>query len=235
MASRKDIKAKQKKKQKQQDLVPFLIIGGLVIIVLAIVIITQITNNSTAKANIITPEFVLAKQTDGLTMGDPNAKVTVIEFADFQCPYCGSYWKQLEPTIIQDYVDTGKILYVYHPFSFLGTSSTWDESVKSSEAAYCANDQGKFWEYRAMLFANQNGENKGAFSQAKLIAFAEIVGLDMKTFKQCLSSDAHNAEVTADTKAASDLGATFTPSFLVDGQIVGPDTLIESIDAALSK
>ena len=235
MASRKDIKAKQKKKQKQQDLVPFLIIGGLVIIVLAIVIITQITNNNTAKANIVTPEFVIANQTDGLTMGDPNAKITVIEFADFQCPYCGVYWQQVEPTIITDYVNTGKIQYVYHPFSFLGTSSTWDESVKSAEAAYCANDQGKFWEYRAMIFANQNGENKGAFSQANLLAFAEAIDLDMKSFKQCLSDGTHNADVTAATQSASSLGATFTPSFLVDGQIVGMDTLIESIDAALNK
>jgi protein-disulfide isomerase len=234
MATRNEIKAKQKKKQKQQDLVPFLIIGGLVIVVLAIVIISQISSASTAKANIITPEFVKAQQTDGLTMGDPNAKVTVIEFADFQCPYCGVYWKQLEPTIVENYVNSGKIQYIYHPFSFLGSGS-WDESVKASEAAYCANDQGKFWEYRSMLYANQNGENKGAFSQANLIAFAEVIKLDNKTFKQCLSDGIHNAEVTASTKAASDYGATFTPSFLVDGNIVGPDKLVEAIDAALNK
>lgn len=234
MATRKEIKAKQKKKQKQQDLVPFLIIGGLVIVVLAIVIISQITSSSTAKANIITPELITAQQTDGLTMGDPNAKVKVIEFADFQCPYCGVYWKQLEPTIIENYVNTGKIQYIYHSFSFLGSGS-WDESVKSAEAAYCANDQGKFWEYRSFLYANQNGENQGAFSQSNLIAIADAVGLDAKTFKQCLNDGTHNAEVVASTKSASDFGATFTPSFLVDGNIVGPDKLIEAIDAALSK
>lgn len=234
MATRKEIAARKKKQQKQKDLIPFLIIGGLVIIVLAIVIISQISSNSSAKKNVIVPDFHIAQQVDGLTMGDPNAKVTVIEFADFQCPYCGVYWKQLEPQIIKDYVDTGKVKFVYHPFSFLGSGS-WDESVKSSEAAYCANDQGKFWQYRAMLFANQNGENQGAFSQAKLYAFAEAVNLDMAAFKQCLNSGTHNADVTASTKAASNYGATFTPSFLVDGNIVGMDTLISSIDAALAK
>jgi len=234
MATRKEIAAKKKKKQKQNDLVPIFIVGGLVVIVLAIVIISQISTNTTAKGNIIVPEFTKANTTDGLTMGDPNAKVKVIEFADFQCPYCGIYWKQLEPQIIKDYVDTGKIYYVYHPFSFLGSGS-WDESVKSSEAAYCANDQGKFWEYRSMLFANQNGENQGAFSQAKLIAFAEKINLDMKTFKQCLNDGTHKAEVTASTKAASDYGATFTPSFLIDGNIVGMNNLITTIDAALAK
>ena len=234
MANRNEIKAKQRKKQKKQDLTPLFIVGGLVIIVLAIVIYSQIAANTAAKKNIVVPEFIVANQTDGLTMGDPNAKVKVIEFADFQCPYCGLYWKQLEPTIIKDYVNTGKIQYIYHPFSFLGSGS-WDESVKSSEAAYCANDQGKFWEYRSMLYANQNGENQGAFKEANLIAFAEAINLDMKVFKQCLSDGTHNAEVTASTKSASDYGATFTPSFLVDGNIVGPDTLIASIDAALSK
>ncbi len=234
MATRKEIAARKKKKQKQNDLVPFFIIGGLVIVVLAIVIISQISTNSSAKSDMVVPEFVKANVTDGLTMGDPNAKVKVIEFADFQCPYCGVYWKQLEPQIIKDYVDTGKIFYVYHPFSFLGGGS-WDESVKSSEAAYCANDQGKFWDYRSMLFANQKGENQGAFSEAKLLAFAEAINLDMKTFKQCLNDGTHNAEVTASTQAASDYGATFTPSFLVDGNIVGMDTLISSLDAALSK
>jgi protein-disulfide isomerase len=234
MATRKEIAARKKKKQKQNDLVPFFIIGGLVIVVLAIVIISQISTNSTAKSNIVVPEFIKASVTDGLTMGDPNAKVKVIEFADFQCPYCGVYWQQLEPQLIKDYVDTGKIFYVYHPFSFLGSGS-WDESIKSSEAAYCANDQGKFWEYRSMLFANQNGENQGAFSQVKLLAFAEKISLDMKTFKQCLIDGTHNAEVTASTQAASNYGATFTPSFLVDGNIVGMDTLISSIDAALRK
>ncbi len=234
MATRKEIAAKRRKQQKQKDLIPFLIIGGLVVVVLAIVIISQITANSTAKNNIIVPEYVKANQTDGMTMGDPNAKVTVIEFADFQCPYCGVYWEQLEPTIITDYVNTGKVQFIYHPFSFLG-SGTWDESVKSSEAVYCANDQGKFWDYRAMLYSNQNGENQGAFSQVKLYAFAESINLDMSTFKQCLNDGVHNAEVTAATQAASDLGASYTPSFLVDGNIVGFDSLVTAIDAALAK
>ena len=236
MATRKEIKEKQqqRKKEKQKEFIPFLIIGGLVLVVLAIVIVSQISTNTTAKTDIIIPEIVKANQTDGLTMGDPNAKVTVIEFADFQCPYCGVYWKQVEPTIIENYVNTGKVRFVYHPFSFLGGGS-WDESVKSTEAAYCANDQGKFWEYRAMVYANQNGENQGAFSKAKLLAFAEAIDLDKKSFEQCLVDGVHTKDVNDATQAASDYGATFTPSFLVDGNIVGIDTLVDSIEAAINK
>jgi len=231
MATRKEIKEKLKKKKKQQELVPFLIIGGLVIVVLALVIISQIK----PKVEFAVPEFNKAAQTDGLTMGDPNAKVKVVEFADFQCPYCGTYWSQLEPTIISQYVDTGKVHFTYHPFSFLGGGNAWDESVKSAEAAYCANDQGNFWEYRAMVYANQNGENQGAFSETNLVAFAEALELDLTAFKSCLKDGTYSAQVQADTENAGALGASFTPSFLIDGQIVGYDELITSIDAALNK
>lgn len=231
MATRKEIKEKLKKKKKQQELAPFLIIGGLVIIVLAIVIISQIK----PKVELNIPEFTKAAQTDGLTMGDPNAKVKVVEFADFQCPFCGTYWSQLEPTIISEYVDTGKVQFTYHPFSFLGKGNAWDESVKSAEAAYCANDQGKFWEYRSMVYANQNGENQGAFSEANLIAFAETVELDLPTFKACLKDGKYNAQVEADTESASALGASYTPSFLINGEIVGYNELIATLDAALAE
>jgi len=231
MATRKEIKDKLKKKKKQQEFVPFLIIGGLVIVVLALVIISQLK----PKVEFNVPEITKAAQTDGLTMGDPNAKVKVVEFADFQCPFCGTYWSQLEPTIISQYVDTGKVHFTYHPFSFLGQGNAWDESVKSAEAAYCANDQGKFWEYRSMVYANQNGENQGAFSQNNLIAFAESLDLDMPTFTSCLKDGTHNAQVLADTESASTLGASYTPSFLINGQIVGYNDLITTLDAALAK
>lgn len=231
MATRKEIKQKLKKKKKQQELAPFLIIGGLVIVVLAIVILSQIK----PKVKFTVPEITKAAQTDGLTMGDPNAKVKVVEFADFQCPFCGTYWSQLEPTIITQYIDTGKVHFTYHPFSFLGRGNAWDESVKSAEAAYCANDQGMFWEYHGMIYANQNGENQGAFSETNLVAFAEALELDIAAFKSCLKNGTYTAQVQADNENASALGASYTPSFLINGQIVGYNELIATIDAALAE
>jgi protein-disulfide isomerase len=231
MATRKEIKQKLKKKKKQQELAPFLIIGGLVIVVLAIVILSQIK----PKVKFTVPEITKAAQTDGLTMGDPNAKVKVVEFADFQCPFCGTYWSQLEPTIITQYVDTGKVHFTYHPFSFLGRGNAWDESVKSAEAAYCANDQDMFWEYHGMIYANQNGENQGAFSETNLVAFAEALELDIAAFKSCLKNGTYTAQVQTDNENASALGASYTPSFLINGQIVGYNELIATIDAALTE
>jgi protein-disulfide isomerase len=174
--------------------------------------------------------------TSDVTMGDPNAKVKVTEFADFQCPACGQYWTSLEPKIIKDYVNTGKVSFTFSPFSFLGnyaTDKSWDESVKTAEAAYCANDQGKFWEYRDIVFANQNGENQGAFTRDRLLAFGKKITLDSATFKDCLDSAKYNQKVTDATDYATGLGATFTPSFLVNGKLVNANELIAAIDEAL--
>ncbi|MRS02476.1 disulfide bond formation protein DsbA, partial [bacterium] len=166
MANREEIKRKKSKK-KRRDITPFIIIGVLAVVVLGVVIL------STYKpvAEVIDPTFHTATITDGLTMGDPNAPIKLVEFADFQCPGCGSYWANTEPAVIKDYVETGKVFYTFSPFSFVGSfvqNNPYDESIKAAEAAFCANDQGKFWEYRDYLFANQIGENQGAFSEKRL-------------------------------------------------------------------
>ena len=106
----------------------------------------------------------------GNTLGDPNATVTIIVYSDFQCPYCERYWRETEPQIIENYVNTGKVYYIYRSMgAFIGP-----ESQASAEAAYCAGDQGQFWKYHDLLFENQTGENQGAFSKKKLLGFAEI-------------------------------------------------------------
>jgi protein-disulfide isomerase len=194
------------------------------------------TEGNASVGNVINPGRQMALITDGLTMGDPNAKVKVTEFADFQCPACGGYWSDIEPEIISEYVDTGKVFFTYSPFSFLGqygSDPNWDESVKAAEAAYCANDQGMFWEYRDMLFANQSGENEGAFNRYHLIAFANTIGLDNGNFVECLDAGKYTQTVTDDFTSGVVQGATFTPSFLIDGTIVGMGDLVQTIENSL--
>lgn len=232
MANRDEIKRRRSKK-KRRDITPFIIIGVLVVVVLGIVIL------STYKpvAEVIVPTFHSATITDGLTMGDPNAPVKLIEFADFQCPGCGVYWSNTEPIVIQNYVETGKVFYTFSPFSFVGSfvrNNPYDESIKSAEAAYCANDQGKFWEYRDYIFANQIGENQGAFSEKRLLAFAESLSLDMKTFSTCLKSAEHYQDVMDANDFATNSGINQTPSFTIDGVVVEGD-LITALEAALNK
>jgi protein-disulfide isomerase len=232
------VETKRRKKKKQQtDFTPFIIIGVVALVVLAVVIISNIK----PKLDVIDPVLHKAEITDGLTMGDPNAPVKVIEFADFQCPGCGNYWSTIEPDIIKNYVATGKVFYTFAPFSFVGSfvqNNPWDESIKSAEAAFCANDQGKFWDYRDYVFGNQSGENQGHFSREMLIAFAQKLELDKKAFTKCLDSGTHNQDVLDANDYAVSQGISSTPSFMVNGEIVQLQTetdLADKIDAVLSK
>lgn len=106
------------------------------------------------------------------TLGNPQAKVAIVMYEDFQCPFCGRFFSDSEQTIRDTYVKNGQVQYIYRDFAFLGP-----ESVKASEAARCAADQGKFWEYHDYLFTHQNGENQGNFSSLNLKLFAKEVGL----------------------------------------------------------
>lgn len=147
-------------------------------------------------------------------MGDPNARVKIIEYADFQCPYCRLYWQQTEPQIIETYVKTGKVYYQYRSVgAFLG-----EESANAAEAAYCAGDQGKFWEYHDTLFKNGTGENVGDFTKEKLSGYAAALGLDKATFDTCLNGGKYGPRVQQDVNQAKSDGVQATPTFIVNGQ-----------------
>lgn len=231
MGKREVVKRRKQQNESKNTLTIILIIAAFAIVVVGMIVLTQIK----PQGKVVVPDREIAQQTDGLTMGSPDAKVKVVEFADFQCPSCASYWAQLEPAIIENYINTGKVQFTYSPFSFLGRGQTWDESVKSAEAAYCANDQGKFWEYRDFIFANHNGENQGAYSRNRLITFAKKLGLDQTAFVECLDSDKYAQQVADASDYADKQGATYTPSFMINGQIVSANELVQTIENALAE
>ena len=148
-------------------------------------------------------------------IGDPNAPVTIIEFADFQCPFCGRFFAQTKPQIDEAYIQSGKVRLGYWNFAFLGDESTW-----AAESAECAADQDKFWEYHDKLYASQSGENQGAFNKDNLKKFAEELGLDTKSFNECLDSGKYTSLIQEDTSTSSALGVQSTPTFLVNGQAI---------------
>ncbi len=147
--------------------------------------------------------------------GDSNAPVTIIEFADFQCPFCGRFFASTEPQINEAYIQGGKVRLGYWNFAFLGEESTW-----AAEAAECAADQDKFWEYHDKLYSSQSGENQGAFNKDNLKKFAEELGLDTQIFNDCLDSGKYTSLIQNDTSTSSALGVKSTPTFLVNGQAV---------------
>ena len=149
------------------------------------------------------------------SLGDANAKVTIVEYADFQCPYCERYFQQNEPSFVSTYVNTGKARFVWKDYAFLGQESLW-----AAEAARCANDQGKFWAYHDYLYNHQGKENSGTFSKANLKKFAVALGLNTSQFNSCLDSDKYLGAVQAETQAGSGVGVNGTPATFVNGVLV---------------
>ncbi len=176
------------------------------------------------------PTVVQASADDDPVKGDKNAKVTIIEFSDFQCPFCGRFYSQTLPEIEDTYVKTGKVKLVYRDFPL----SFHQNAQKSSEAAECADDQGKFWEYHDKLF-----ENQAALDDASLKQYAKDLGLNTATFNSCLDSGKNAAEVQKDFADGQKYGVSGTPSFFVNGQrIVGAQPFASFktlIDAELAK
>lgn len=173
------------------------------------------------------------KVRDANRLGNAAAKVMIVEFADYQCPFCGRHHQAVVPTLVKEYIDTGKATYVYKHLAFLG-----DESVWAAMAAECAADQGKFWQYHDYLFEHQNGENQGAFAKENLIAFGKEVGLDAAKFETCVKDGATLSRVQEDTLEGQQIGVVSTPTFFVNGKpLVGlksPDEFKAAIEQALA-
>lgn len=174
----------------------------------------------------------------GHVLGSADAPVTVVEWADYQCPFCGDFAREVKPQLVEKYVDTGMVKFEFRDFAFLGDQSASDESVNAAEAAWCAGDQGSFWEYHDTLFANQNGENDGAFANARLIEMARQLNLDVASFENCLGRNTHESTIIASRAEADASGINQTPTFFINSEkVVGLkdfEQLSEYIDDALN-
>jgi protein-disulfide isomerase len=139
--------------------------------------------------------------------GEPTAKVTVVEFTDYECPFCSRHFRQTWPKLEQDFVKTGKARFVLrdlpieaiHPLAF-----------KAAEAAYCAGRQGKFWEMHGHLFSNQK-----ALARKDLSGHAQMLGLDVAAFDKCVDSEAGAAKIRKDIADSRTAGARGTPIFYI--------------------
>jgi protein-disulfide isomerase len=145
--------------------------------------------------------------------GNSAAPVTIIEFADFQCPYCGRFAAGAWPQLDETYIQNGTVRFGYQHFAFLGPESQW-----AAEASECASEQDAFWAYHDVLFERQSGENRGAFSQDNLKQFAAEAGLNADSFAACLDSGKYASVVQSETAGAQALGVNGTPAFLVNGR-----------------
>ncbi|MFZ5880702.1 MAG: DsbA family protein [Chloroflexota bacterium] len=201
--------------------------------------------NLVPTGDIIMPEEPIQRaQVDGNGVGDPNAPIKIVEYSDFQCPYCAVFAKQIEVYLVNSYVKEGMVHFTYRSFGeFIGP-----ESRGAAEAAYCAGDQGRFWEMHDIIFANHSGgENVGDFTNRRLTAFAEKLELDMDAFTACFNGGTYSDRVDQDYVDGSAAGINATPSFVMSYVVNGetrkvliegaqPFTEFQSkIDAALAE
>jgi protein-disulfide isomerase len=183
--------------------------GAIAVAVVAIVV----THGGGSTTNVPIPTRTVSTQ--GRTLGPENARVTVEEYADFQCPACARAARTLDPNIEQDYVADGRVKLVFQTVALIGEESIW-----AAQAAECANEQGKFWDYHDKLFENQHGENQGAFSIDNLKRFAVELGLDTQTFNQCVDSGKYQDLIKTETQDAVNKGIQSTPTFIIGEQTV---------------
>ena len=149
-------------------------------------------------------------------LGNKNAKVTIIEFSDFQCPFCRTFWRDTLSQLKKEYIDTDKIKFVYRDYP-LG----FHQGAKpAAEGAECARDQGKFWELHDKIFQEQDKQGQGTiqFSKSDVIKWAGQIRLDMTKFNQCLDSGKYKAEVEKDFADGTAAGVSGTPTTFVNGR-----------------
>jgi len=140
-------------------------------------------------------------------IGPENAPVTIIEFSDYQCPYCRRWTEQVEKKLLETYGDKLRIVYRDFPLT-----SIHSEALPAAEAANCAGEQGKYWEYHDALFAQEYGLGEDAY-----IAYAKDVGLDIDKFTACVDEHRYRDEVLSDQEYALNLGVRSTPTFFING------------------
>ena len=150
-------------------------------------------------------------------LGNPNASITLVEFGDYQCHYCHVFFESIEGKIMKNYIETGKVKMIFKDYNIIGK-----DSVKASQGAHCANDQGLFWEYHDILYSNWTGENNGWASGANLANYAQDIGLEMNQWTDCMSQQKHSKTILDRNEDAKKLQLTGTPAFFVissDGQV----------------
>lgn len=172
-----------------------------------------------------------------MSKGSKNAKISLIQYSDFLCPSCSYFTTQIMPTIEKEYVDTGKMNFEFRPMAFIAEGSTI-----SDEGAYCAIDQGKFWQYHDGIYNYvwNSAFSKGVDPKTTTILTTPIVesaasalGLDKTSFNTCLESGKYASRVASATDAANKVGITSTPTIIVNGKQLGSNISLQSVEALI--
>ena len=217
-------KRSKKERPSGDSKIKFIIIGIVAAVIVAAIAVIS-TDPESIKADKPKPsKLSLDTRSGSPVLGNPDAPVTIVEFGDYQCPFCKRWNENTKPAIKQNLIDTGKASLIYVDFAIIGP-----DSIKVHAGSYCASDQGLYWEYHDFAYANQGHENDGWANaeNVKLLA-SGIQGLDTESFNECLDSEKYEQRVNDNRDIARDTGARSTPSFI----IIAPDGTGETIVGA---
>jgi protein-disulfide isomerase len=208
----------------RQRLGTFGLLGAAIVLVVAVLAgLVLLDQRRSSPAQTQEPDVSLDK-----SEGAAAAPVVVVEYADFQCPYCRQFAFGPEQRIRTEYISQGQVRFAFRHMAFIGPESLW-----AAAASECANEQGRFWDYHNLLFERQGGENVGDFSQDRLKGFAVDLGLDRNQFNQCLDSGKYQDKVQQETTQGQQLGVRGTPTVFVNGQLIENGSRYETLKAAI--
>lgn len=190
----------------------FVILGIIAAIVIGGISFVAMNPDSLTVDNSQT-SLSLDTQNGSPVLGSPDAPVTIVEFGDYQCPFCKRWNTSTKPPIVENFIETGKAKLVFVDLAIIGPNSQ-----KAHAGSYCADEQGLYWEYHDFMYANQGHENDGWTNSNNLKSLVSgIDGLDTDSFAQCLDSGKYEQRVRDNTNIAKKAGARSTPSFIIIG------------------
>lgn len=196
-----------------------IIFGGIlsaVIIAIIASVSASPSDNQTLNLDMERTHGTISTAMGSPIMGSESAKITIVEFGDYQCHQCYNWFHNTKDSIVENYIDTGKANLVFVDLAFLGR-----DSPRAAAASYCAEEQGKYWEYHNQLYNSQEEIDSGWANSERLKAFAFNLGLDMELFDSCLDSGKFIKRVQYNISEAKKQGASGTPTFVItnsDGQ-----------------
>jgi protein-disulfide isomerase len=158
--------------------------------------------------------FVIPKYVN--FQGSESANLDLVEFGDYQCPFCEKFFQNTEPQIVKDYIATGKVKFYFVDFDLVGP-----DSITLSEGAWCADEQGKYYEYHDYTYSHQGSENSGWGSLDKVKSFASDLGLDAQKFNTCLDSKKYEPRIQQLYQLGQNLGITGTPTMFIGNEKIG--------------
>lgn len=214
--SERELVRSQKEQKKKQNIRIAIGILALAIVIVAVVLVFRFTK----------PTITLANE-KGMSVGDPNAPVKVVEFSNYSCSHCKTFSLEHEPDFIKNYVDTGKVYYTAYPYPW----NDQDLTYKASLASYCAADQDVYFAFKDEVF--RSVKSAGDLAENRVRDYAKKAGADLATFDKCMDNPTTASRIAETDILAKSSNIEGTPSFIVNGKLVYMNELIPTVDKAL--